>query len=291
MRAGLDCSQSVWTWQDASTSLRYITWDFFMAWCRNVSSLHTSIGSFIGFWFLCIPNFDLLSFQWKDISSDRKSQQVQPSSTQLGQDRYQEPRLHQHVLNNMCLTLLCLQQHQTCERVGQATLHQWVWRSHSETSERVSHHVLGLRGELLPSAPRQTFHQCLKIDHQELRARLGCKRTEVLFAGICDVRASSQRNTSCFLRGKYYFLSIQAVWWRPYLSADSFSQERCSASRADRSHTLCWFLEEENQRSTELLQRLDAHIHHMKGNTWKTQSKQPPNVLGPAWPSENSLAQ
>lgn len=70
----------------------------------------------------------------------------------------------------------------------------------------------------------------------------------------------------------------------------SVSQERCSSSRADHSKTLCCFLEKENQQSTELLQRLDIHIHQMKENNWKTQSKQPSKPLGPARTSEHFLA-
>lgn len=72
------------------------------------------------------------------------------------------------------------------------------------------------------------------------------------------------------------------------LLSHSFSQD---GSRADGSHALCCFLEEENQRSTELLHRLDGHIQCMKGHTWTTPSKQPGDVLAPGPPSELFLAQ
>lgn len=72
--------------------------------------------------------------------------------------------------------------------------------------------------------------------------------------------------------------------------ADSFSQERLSASLAAHSHTLCCFLEEENQRSTELLHSLDGHIHHLRAKAWESQPRQPSRVLAPAPAPERFLA-
>lgn len=74
----------------------------------------------------------------------------------------------------------------------------------------------------------------------------------------------------------------------PIVSLSS-PQQSCSVSFVDR--TVCCFLEEENQRSLELLQRLDGHIHHMKENNAKTQSKYLANVLGPARTPVPFLAQ
>ncbi|TNM87649.1 hypothetical protein fugu_005870 [Takifugu bimaculatus] len=65
--------------------------------------------------------------------------------------------------------------------------------------------------------------------------------------------------------------------------------QSCLVSLADRM--VCCFLEEENQRSTKLLQRLDSHIHQMKENQAKTQSKYPPSVPSPARTSVHFLAQ